>query len=172
MHSFKCSLFLPGYPEPACYPGPLLLGVNELTFFLVSQSHGHCLDCYIPCSSSALSPVYSCDRSLLAYHLSYPSVPPSKAALSITTDPASSLSQVHLAFLCLIETNWPDFVVCYFRAAFSHILTLIKCLDFHLRPIFFCLLGLEKIADEARAQGWLDPLKLHVFELHLSPHSS
>lgn len=108
-HSFKCALFLPRYPGPGCYLGPFLLGVNELAFLLISQPHSHCLNCYTTCSSSVLTSFYSYDHSLLVHHLSYPQAPPMKAALSITTDPASSILTVHLTPICLIETNSPDF---------------------------------------------------------------
>lgn len=67
----------------------LPFGVSKLAFLLASQSHGHCLNGYIPCPYLQLTLFYSYDHSLLAHHLSYPQAPPRKAALSITTDPAS-----------------------------------------------------------------------------------
>lgn len=141
---FKCALFLSRYPGPF-YLGPFLLGVNELAFLLVSQSYSYCPNCYTICFSSVLASFCSYDYSLLVHHLSYPQVQPRKAALSITTDPASSISPVHITHICLIETNSPDFVVCYFRTAFPLTPTLVKYLNFHCGPIFSSLLDYRRL---------------------------
>lgn len=50
-----------------------------------------------------------------------------------------SPSQLTQPPICLNETNCPDFVVCYFTAAFALTLILVKYLDFPLEPIFSTL---------------------------------